>query len=191
MKKLLVIDACISAGESRTRVLLDAFLEACNGFEVQTINLKNNAVCAFDKDMLLKRNADIAADNFDGEEYNLAKAVKSADVIVLAAPYWDLSFPTVVKAFIEHIMVTNLTFGYTETGVRGLCGATEFVYITTAGGFIGSANFGFDYLAAIFKMLGIKKAHCISAEGLDIAGFDVGGAMAKTCEEVKKAANEL
>lgn len=152
MKKLLVVDACISAGKSRTRVLLDTFLEACKGFEVQTIDLANNAVCAFDADMLIKRNSNIAAGDFSGEEYAFAKAVKSADIIVLAAPYWDLSFPAAVKAFIEHIMVTNLTFGYTENGVRGLCGATEFVYITTAGGFIGSANFGFDYLAAIFKM---------------------------------------
>ena len=184
MKKLLVINACISAGNSRTKVLLDAFMNTRKGFETQIIDLTKNAPPAFDEKMLLRRNSDIAQNAFEGEDYTLAHTVKDADVIVIAAPYWDLSFPAVVKAFIEHIMVTNLTFKYGEDGRPiGLCKAEKFIYLTTAGGYIMKPDFGFEYLEQIFKMLGVKSSQMISAEGIDIFGADIDGILSKACDQ--------
>ena len=47
------------------------------------------------------------------------------------------------------------------------------VYLTTAGGYIGSNNFGFDYIKGVFSNLfGIADISFFSAEGLDIYGND-------------------
>ena len=48
------------------------------------------------------------------------------------------------------------------------------VYITTAGGYIGENNFGFDYVKAVATgFFGIGNVRFFSAEGLDIYGADV------------------
>jgi FMN-dependent NADH-azoreductase len=47
------------------------------------------------------------------------------------------------------------------------------VYVTTAGGSIGNANFGFDYIKGVFSSLfGIDDITFLSAEGVDIYGND-------------------
>ena len=58
-----------------------------------------------------------------------------ADIIVIAAPYWDLSFPAQLKDYIERVNAVGVTFDYDQEGIPyGLCRAKKLVYITTAGG---------------------------------------------------------
>ena len=97
-----------------------------------------------------------------------------ADTIVIAAPYWDLAFPAVLKAYLENICVCGVTFKYSEEGIPvGLCKAKKLYYITTSVGYIGQYNMGYDYIKALCKLyFGITDTECISAEGLDIFGND-------------------
>ena len=56
---------------------------------------------------------------------------------------------------------------------RGLTNVKKMVYLTTAGGYIGSNNFGYDYIKGVFSTLfGITDTVFFSAEGLDIYGND-------------------
>ena len=58
-----------------------------------------------------------------------------ADLVVIAAPDWDMTFPAALKIYLEWTCTLGITFHYTRTGVQeGLCRAKELVYITTAGG---------------------------------------------------------
>ena len=67
----------------------------------------------------------------------------------------------------------GITFRYTDEGAQeGLCRAEHLVYITTAGGPLEGQNFGFDYVQGLGHMLGIPRAHCLAAQGLDIQGND-------------------
>ena len=50
----------------------------------------------------------------DEKSYLYAKDFAEADVIVVAAPYWDLSFPSILKVFFEHINVLKLVFDYSD-----------------------------------------------------------------------------
>ena len=68
----------------------------------------------------------------------------------------------------------------------GLCEGKSLVYITTAGGFIGDKNFGYDYMCGVADMFGIPETELIKAEALDIEGFDAEKIMEKAIEEVKQ-----
>lgn len=97
-----------------------------------------------------------------------------ADVIVIAAPYWDLMFPAKVRAYLEQVTVSGITFQYGADGIpQGLCRAKRLIYVTTAGGPI-IKNFGFEYVEALARnFYGIPEVSLVKAEGLDVWGADV------------------
>lgn len=174
--KTLWIDACISThSESRTRFLCSEYLRQlkCEGGTVDRVVLEDLSIVPLTKTALGKRDFLIQTGQYQDEMFALARQFSEADMIVVAAPYWDLSFPSILKVYVEHIMVNGLTFRYTETGPEGLCRAATLTYITTSGGYIGNRNFGYEYIKAIAEMLGIREVNLICAEGLDISGADV------------------
>ena len=122
----------------------------------------------------------------DNEMFSLARQFASADTIVIAAPYWDLMFPSVLKVYLENICVCGVTFRYSDKGIPvSLCKAHKLYYVTTSGGFIGDNNFGFDYVKALAKgFFDIENVSCFSAEGLDIYGADVDQIMKKAKENM-------
>ena len=167
--KVLFINGCISTHQSRTLSLSKRYLSHYDN--VETVDIKG--LLPLTVKSLDYRNQCIAKGDYSDKIFDLAKQFKEADVIVLSAPYWDLSFPAIVKAYFEQIMVSGLTFDYQDNHPVGLCKANKLVYITTAGGYIGNYNFGYDYIKALALMLGIQQCQCIKAEGLDIEGNDV------------------
>ena len=93
---------------------------------------------------------------------------------MIAAPYWDLSFPAYLKIYIENICVVGLTFDYLSDGTsKTRCKAKKLTYITTAGGVIPERNFGFDYVKAVAEtFFEIDEFEYIKAEKFDIYGED-------------------
>ena len=83
----------------------------------------------------------------------------------------------------------KLTFLYDENGMpHGQCRAKDLTYITTAGGYIGEMNFGFDYVKGLCSYLfGIKNFHFAAADGIDIIGVDAEAKM----EEAKARLTEI
>lgn len=71
---------------------------------------------------------------FDDPMFRYAKQFANADEIVVAAPFWDLSFPAKLKIYLEQIAVAGITFRYTNGRPTGLCKAKKLTYITTSGG---------------------------------------------------------
>jgi putative NADPH-quinone reductase len=117
---------------------------------------------------------------FKNKEYNhpifdYAKQFANADTILISAPYWDLSFPSLLKTYIENINVNGITFSYSEKGYPvSLCNAKKLIYITTAGGPIISDELGFGYIKSLAEnFYGIKDISYIKAEGLDIFGANI------------------
>jgi FMN-dependent NADH-azoreductase len=101
-----------------------------------------------------------------------------ADKYVIAEPMWNLSIPAILKAYIDYICVTGITFKYTETGPVGLCTGKKAVHITSRGGVYSQGQgadyeMGDRYLRTILGFLGILDYTTISADGLDIIGNDV------------------
>jgi len=169
---ILFIDACVRRN-SRTRKLADALLSSLDG-EVEQVRLEKLRFAPVDEAFLKKRDVLIAEGAFGDEMFALARQFAAADVIVIAAPYWDLSFPAALKQYIEHINVVGITFVYTPEGVpAGLCKARQLYYVTTAGGNDVPNEFGYGYVKALSQAYyGITDTKLVSATGLDIAGAD-------------------
>ena len=168
MKEILFINACVRP-QSRTLELAKSLLEKTEG-EIQRLDLYDTQLSPLDAQGIVFREQASKEQDFSNEVFDLAKQFANADTIVIAAPYWDLLFPAVLRTYLEAVCVSGLTFRYTQEGrPLGLCKAKKAYYVTTAGGFIGENNFGFMYVKALFQQLfGIEQVEFISKEGLDI-----------------------
>ena len=169
---ILLINACVRKA-SRTKRLADRFLSEKKQI-VTELNLLDMEYPKVDEEFLKKRDSLIAEDDFENSMFELAKQFANADEIVIAAPFWDLSFPSNLKQYFEQINVLGITFRYTPEGVpQGLCKAKRLTYITTVGGDFFPEEFGFGYVKALAEnFYGIRDVRLIKATGLDVVGAD-------------------
>ena len=136
MEKILFVNACPREG-SRTLELANYALSKLEGKVTQLPLFEENLLPLNAKTLALRYKM-IAAGKYDHPVFKYARQFIEADRIVLAAPFWDLSFPSVVKVYVEYLMALGLTFGYTEEGLpKGNCNARQLVLISTAGGPVG------------------------------------------------------
>ena len=178
MSEILFINACIRE-HSRTLQLAGHVLSKLQG-EREEVKLYECPLAPLDIKGMQLRNQAAAKKDFSDPMFTHAKQFASAGTIVIAAPYWDLMFPAVLKTYLETITVNGLTFAYGENGIPyGMCKAKKLIYVTTSGGPI-FCNFGYDYVAALAKnFYGIKEVECVSAHGLDIKGADAAAILEK------------
>lgn len=169
---VLFINGCVRE-ESRTLELAKAVL-AKETDEIQEVSLYPDGPEGLNTETLRRRDALLKSKAYQDPVFQLARQFARAEVIVIAAPYWDLMFPAKVRAYLEEITVSGITFQYNEEGIpQSLCNAQRLIYVTTAGGPI-IHNFGFAYVQALaHTFFGIEDVRLVKAEGLDIWGADV------------------
>ncbi len=182
--KLLLINACVRE-QSRTLRLARHLLSKFQG-QIDEVDLACEKILPLDGAGLALRDRLLAEGKTDDPMFGFARQFASADVIVIAAPYWDLSFPSMLKVYMEAVCVCGVTFIYEEDGrPRGLCRAGKAYYVTTAGGPVMDDAFGYGYIRAVLGgLLGIPEVRQFKAEGLDIIGADVEGILEKTRAEI-------
>lgn len=170
---ILFVNACVRK-HSRTLILAKKLLETLHG-EVKEVQLEKLVFPVVNEEFITLREELKNAGKYDDPMFSLGRDFANADTIVIAAPYYDLSFPAMLKQYFEQINVLGLTFTYSESGTpQGLCKAKDLYYVTTAGGPILSDELGFGYVKALAEnFYGIKNIYQIKAEGLDIIGADV------------------
>ena len=183
-KMILYIDVCVR-GDSRTRELGEALLSRLGG-DVVRVNIGEMKFDITDEAFLKQRDSLIAKRMFDDDSFKLARQFAEADTIVIAAPYWDLSFPAALKQYIEKINVLGITFEYTADGYpMGLCKADKLYYVMTAGGNYVPEEFGYGYIKALAEnFYGINEVKLIKATGLDIYGNDPEKIMAEAVNSI-------
>lgn len=176
-RPILFINACVRT-ESRTRQLTEKLLLKLNR-PYEEVRLHEIAFPVADEDFLNMRDRLIAERDFENPLFDLARQFSESEIIVIAAPYWDLSFPAALKQYFEQINVVGITFKYTEDGIPvGLCKARRLYYVTTAGGSYVPEEFGFGYIKALSQgFYGIQEVRKIEAAGLDLVGADVSAIM--------------
>ena len=183
--KTLFINAC-TRKESRTLELSNYLLDKIDG-NIETINLYDLDLKPFTEEMINFRDKCIGENNFEDSMFGLAKKFVEADLIVIGAPTWDLSFPSVLKLFIEHINVIGLVFEYGPTGdIISKCNANRLIYITTAGGPVNEEQ-SFGYIKTLCNTFyGIKKLDFIKAEYLDEDNSNVEDILSKAKKDIDK-----
>jgi len=123
----------------------------------------------------------------------LIEEVEAADVIVLAAPMYNFSIPSTLKAWIDHITRAGRTFRYGAAGAEGLLKGKKVFIITGRGGIYSgdspakSLDFQEPYLRAMLGFLGLLDVTFIHVEGLKISPE----AAASGIERARKAIGDL
>ena len=166
MKKLFYVDACLREG-SNTKKIADAiFDELSDKYEMETVRLSDCSFPIVNNDILNDR-----ANGIVPEEYvEMAKKLAAADRLVIAAPFWDMSFPSALKVFFENMSLFNVTFTSDEKECFGLCKAEKVLYITTRGMNISTGDDleqATPYIKALSKLWGLGELYVISAQNMD------------------------
>lgn len=174
MSKVLYIKANVKPeGQSRTYQVSDAFVEEYQKQhpedEIVTLDLYKEEI-----DFLRPEDIGVLFGP-KTEESRLHSHLKyayefvEADKYIVAAPMWNLSIPAILKAYLDYVSVSGITFKYTAEGLVGLCKDKKAVYIVSRGGNYENAPFemGERYLRTIFGFFGITDMETISAENLD------------------------
>ena len=182
----LFVNACMRGEDSRTLSLCRNYLDTVKD-EVIEVNLSELDLKPFDAHMVAERSAKQKAGAEDDPLFALAHQFAAADNIVIGTPYWDLSFPAMLKIYLEHVSVCGIVFRYTEdAGCEGIAKARSLTYITTCGGFVEGMNFGYEYFCGLAKMFGIPETRFVAAEGLDVVGIDIEEQLAKARSQISK-----
>ena len=181
---VLYINACVR-DESRTDRLARKLLDKLGNYT--ELKLSEENIKPLDKDTLEYRSELIAKKQFDNDMFNYAHQFAEADVIVISAPFWDMSFPAILKTYIENIYITGLVSKYGEDGRPvGLCKASKLYYVTTAGGpYVGT--YSYDYIKDLaLGDFGIKDTELIYAEMIDIVGNDPEKILSEVFDVIEK-----
>lgn len=181
---VLYINACVR-DESRTDRLARKLLDKLGDYTELKLSCEN--LKPLDKDTLEYRSELIAKGQFNNDMFKYAHQFAEADVIVISAPFWDMSFPAILKTYIENIYITGLVSKYGDDGIPiGLCKASKLYYVTTAGGpYIG--KYSYDYIKDLaVGAFGIKDTELICADMLDIVGNDPEKILSEVIKVIEK-----
>ena len=183
---VLVVDACVRE-DSRTRRLAKCLLETLNKPYVR-LRLADCIFPLVNEEYLKKRDRLLGEEDFANSMFEYARQFSQADEIVIAAPFWDLSFPALLKVYLEQINVVGITFRYTPEGMpEGLCRAGKLYYVTTVGGAFFPESYGFGYIEALARnFYGINDVELIKAAGLDIEGAQVERILLDCEEDIRR-----
>ena len=192
MSKVLYIKANMkNDGESRTYKVSDSFVEAYKKDnpedEVIVLDLYKENIDFLRPDDLGKlfgpKNEESKNDPLLKYAYQFAEA----DKYIIAAPMWNLSIPAILKAYIDYVSVTGITFQYTAEGPVGLLNNKKAVHIVSRGGEYGNAPYemGDRYLRTILGFFGISDIETIAIENVDVIGADVQGKVEEAIERAK------
>lgn len=99
-----------------------------------------------------------------------ARQIASADRLLIAAPFWDMSFPAVLKAFFEQTSLFGITFTDNGRTCVGLCKAPKVLYVTTRGMDIPTGDpreQATPYLRALGELWGFGELTTVAAANMD------------------------
>ena len=194
MRKALLIDCCIRKSESRTFQLLEAFANALpKDVNQELLILDEENLSCLTGSYFEQRQRLLENGSLDHPRFRYAHQFAEADLVCIAAPFWDLSFPALLKVYIEQISVDGITFSTSHGGLKGICRGTDLVFLTTRGGVYTDdpMEMGSRYLDALHTFFGFDRYHCIAADGMDMSQVDVSAVLEETKQRVRDLAGRL
>ncbi len=113
-----------------------------------------------------------------------------ADIIILAYPMWSLCFPSIVKQYIDCIMLNGKLIQISDKKVTGLLNdkPRAFVCIQSSGAdypvlLSKFLNHGISYLKEVFNFLGVEKFIPLLVEGTEQDNIGKNKAIQKAKDE--------
>ncbi|MDQ9028070.1 NAD(P)H-dependent oxidoreductase [Acinetobacter nosocomialis] len=181
MAKILVLKSSIMGEGSQTNRLIDVMLEhrKDQGWQ-DDITIRNLAEMNLPVLDLEIFQALRGAENVNQDiqrivalSDELIAELKSADLLVIGAPMYNLNVPTQLKNWFDLVARARQTFRYTETYPQGLVEGVKAVVVSSRGGIhVGQETEAVTpYLKAVLGLMGIHDVDFIYAEGLDMQAY--------------------
>jgi len=196
--KTLIVKYLPTGAESKTKMLLDLFLEETKDQNIEVVDLLKTEVPIFNENSIqayYKRN--YGGQKLDENEAKLLEKndrliaqLKSADVLVLAFPMHNFGIPAAAKAYLDAVIFNGETFSPGKKLMAGKKALTLF----TAGGIYAEDKFNFDYpnwnsialnTKSNFTYMGFDESETIGTSLRDEAK------RAESLEEMKKKIQEV
>lgn len=197
MAKILVLKSSIVGEGSQTNRLIDVMLEHRKDQGLQDdITIRNLAEMNLPVLDLEIFQALRGAENVNQDiqrivalSDELIAELKSADLLVIGAPMYNLNVPTQLKNWFDLVARARQTFRYTETYPQGLVEGVKAVVVSSRGGIhVGQETEAVTpYLKAVLGLMGIHDVDFIYAEGLDMQAYR-SNALDLASQQVKKFA---
>ena len=187
MKKLLYISVNskpedLSASKTVARAFINKFLDKNKDFEVEELDLYKEHIPRLEYQYFEKRNCIINEDDakkLDDKGQEEVRKIRalcdqfiSANVYVIAAPMWTLSFPAPLKEYIDCIMQDQKTIKFEGKKIEPLLNdkPRTMVYIQSSGANVPWVlrpilNKGLNYVEDVIKFMGIKKFEELLVDG--------------------------
>lgn len=202
--KILVVSYLPSLQNSRTKKLLDTFIENVKYKEnIETLDLLKNTPDFITPEILKAYvNRNYMGQNLTPEqEKNIAKVdamtaqFKSADFVLFAYPMYNFSFPAMVKAYFDSVMLKGETFNSSEKGFIGLMTNKKALILTSSGGsYSGDMAVKYEHSVSLARLelefMGFSDVRVIWAQGLDKKGAEVEKIIFDAQEKVKKVVKD-
>lgn len=103
---------------------------------------------------------------------DLIDELLAADTVVIAAPMYNFSIPSTLKAWIDHIARAGRTFQVGDDGAQGLVRGKRVILVLARGGVYSSGpmrqlDYQSTYLRSILSFLGMTDVRIIEVEGTE------------------------
>lgn len=172
----------LSASKTVGREVVNRFLTKHSGFQLEELDLYNCHIPRLEYQYFEKRNCMIKEEDFNKldakqqEEVHkivqLADQFKAADLYVIVAPMWSLSFPAPLKEYLDCIIMEGKSMHIENDRVEGLLDDKQrgMIYVQSSGGEIPwylkiVMNKGLNYVHDIMKFIGIKRFEELLVDG--------------------------
>lgn len=215
MKKLLYVtvnskpeaeSSCRTVG----RTFINKFLEKYPDFIIEELDLYKEHIPRLEYQYFESRNCIVseeATSKLPEKEQrevhrivDLCNQFVSADIYVIAAPMWSLSFPAPLKEYIDCIVQSNITISFPEKGDKpvGLLDdkPRTVIYIQSSGANIPMVlrpilNRGLNYIEDIMKSMGINHFERLLVDGTGTTEEERLSAIIKAEDGIPSLINKL
>lgn len=199
MSNLLVINSSANTGESVSRILIDEAIHqfsAAPDTKIVQRDLGSDPIPHLTTANLAgvrgipATEAELAARALSDQ---LIAEIKVADTVIIAAPMYNFSVPTSLRAWFDFVLRAGETFRYTEAGPEGLLKGKKVIVLTSRGGLYSegpgkAADFQEPYLRHLFAFVGITDVTFIHAEKIGFGPEARTAAIDNAKAEIAKAA---
>ncbi len=192
--KTLIVKYLPSSENSKTKKLLDMFLDRVESSEIEVLDLLENIPPLHDEKSIsvyYKRNYG-GNELTDEEKKSIAKQDKlkkqllSADILVMAYPMHNFGMPASAKAYLDAVIMKGETF---EAGKKMMAGKKALTLFTSGGEYsdkVGKDYPDWDTVSALSKInfgfMGFDEAKVVTAATANAEKLD---------ENLKKAESEI
>lgn len=184
MKKILSIQSSPRGAASQSiqlaNVILDKLRAAHPGAVVETVDLVNlhyphleeSHLTSFFTPVEKHSERERVAVRHSNESI---QAIRDADILVIGAPMYNFNIHSALKAWIDHIVRSGVTFRISEAGPEGLIKGKKVYLVISSGGVYSdgpmkSMDFIEPYLRTILGWIGLTDITVYRVEGLNVPG---------------------